>query len=149
MLNALKLFLPALFPSWRFFDVIAPSPRIELSLIDHPEADCGVWRECRQRPAHIGLREFGKRFFWNPAWNESLYLATCAERLIRNPTDHSSREIRRRVRADVLAGHDGRLVPPYFRFRLVFVSRHEDRLRRVVAFVSPPYRSDDPLDQWA
>ena len=32
MQNALRLLLPALIPSWRFFDVIAPSPRIEYAL---------------------------------------------------------------------------------------------------------------------
>ncbi len=76
MMKALKLFLPALFPSWRFFDVIAPSPRIDLAMIDHPEAACDVWRECRPRPARIRMRDIPGRLFWNPAWNESLYLAT-------------------------------------------------------------------------
>jgi len=149
MMKALKLFLPALFPSWRFFDVIAPSPRIDLALIGHPEAECSVWRECRPRPTRIRLRDIPRRLFWNAAWNETLYLATCAERLLQNPTDHSSREIRRRVRADVLGDAGDRAVQPYFRFRLVFVSRHDGRLRRDVAFVSPAYRCIDPLDRWA
>ncbi len=145
--NVFKLFLPALFPSWRFFDVIAPSPRIELALLDSPEADCDVWRECRPRPARIGLRERLKALFWNAKWNESLFLVTCAERLVQNPAGPHNREIRRRVRAVLLRESGDLPVSPFFRFRLVFVSRHEDRLRRDVAFVSPPYPSVDPLDQ--
>ena len=33
MLRTLKLLLPVLIPSWRFFDFIAPSPRIQFSLL--------------------------------------------------------------------------------------------------------------------
>ena len=33
MRNPFKLLLPALIPSWSFFDVIAPSPRIEYALL--------------------------------------------------------------------------------------------------------------------
>lgn len=146
MLEVLKLLLPALFPSWRFFDVIAPSPRIELALLTGPAEDSAVWRLCRPPPGRLGARDFVRRFFWNARWNESLYLATCAERLMQNPTDHSCREIRRRLRADLQAESGGRPAASHFRFRLVFVSRHEDRLRRDVAFVSPPYRTVDPLD---
>jgi len=33
------------------------------------------------------------RMFWNPSWNESLFLVSCAERLLQNPTPHSEDEI--------------------------------------------------------
>ena len=50
MLHGLKLLLPALIPSWRFFDTIAPSPRIEYALLHDPHA-AAAWREFRPRPA--------------------------------------------------------------------------------------------------
>ena len=152
VLGIVNLLLPALFPSWRFFDVIGPSPRIELCQFDTPqddlpEHDQTVWRECRQRPAHVGFRGMLKDFFWNAAWNESLHLANCAERIIQGQTEHCSREIRLRLRADLLRDADIETLPAFFRFRLVFVSQAEDRLRRDILFVSPTYRSVDPLDQ--
>jgi hypothetical protein len=144
--NLLNLILPALFPSWRFFDVIGPSPRIELCLLENSEDDDDRWQEYRPKRARIGVPDRLKAFFWNAPWNETLYLATCAERLIQGQSDHSAREIRRRIRADVLRDTGGDAASPFFRFRLVFVSRYEDRLRRDVAYVSPAYRVSDPVD---
>lgn len=151
MLAVLKLLLPAVFPSWRFFDEIAPSPRIELALLENPDDAGDEWRDCRPRPLHLGLWGYLTAFFWNPRWNEALYLATCAERLMQDPSDHRIREIRRRVRADLPAdlssGSGARSDRPYFRFRLVFVSRQDERLRRDVTFVSPSYQTIDPLER--
>ena len=152
MVNTLKLLLPALFPSWRFFDVIAPSPRIEIAGFDEPAPgliDTADWREVRPKRREIGLGDRLVSFFWNPRWNETLYLATCAERLMQNPSDHSSREIRRRLRVDMPAHASGSASPRYFRFRLVFVSRagEGEALRRDVAYVSPPYPTVDPDDR--
>lgn len=151
MLTVIKLFLPALFPSWRFFNVVGPSPRVELSLLDGPEDAGADWRECRPRPARLGPWETLRSFFWNPRWNESLFLVTCAERIVQNAGEHSHREIRRRIRADLLrAGReadDAAPVAPYFRYRLVFVSRDGDRIRRDVVFVSPPCPATDPSER--
>lgn len=152
MLDVVKLLMPALFPSWRFFDVIAPSPRIELALADTPDteppADDPAWREGRSLRARLGPVARAVSFFWNPRWNETLYLATCAERLMQDPSEHSSREIRRRLRRDLAA--QGRAAKGraalYFRFRLVFVSREGARLRRDVAYVSPAYPTLDPQE---
>lgn len=150
ILKLLKLLLPALFPSWRFFDVIGPSPRVELCLLDTPEEDSGAWRECRPRPARLGFRDRLTGFFWNARWNETLYLTNCAERFVQGQEEHASREIRRRLRGDLLraeGGGSGGGVPAFFRFRLVFISRDADKLRRDIAFVSPPYQTVDPLDR--
>lgn len=151
MLDVVRLLLPALFPSWRFFDVIAPSPRIEVALFSDAGDEGGDWRDCRPRPERVDLRHCLTSLFWNARWNETLYLATCAERLMQNPTEHSSREIRRRLRADLLRADrlretGGAPEGPLFRFRLVFVSRENGGLRRDVAFVSPLYPIVDPLE---
>lgn len=148
MLDVLKLLMPALFPSWRFFDVIAPSPRIEIAFaadptVPAPEGD-EPWCECRPKRPRMGIVDYVISFFWNARWNESLFLATCAERMMQNPSDHSTRELRRRLRRDFAA--DGSL-PAFFRFRLVFVSREDAHLRRDVTYVSPVYPTVDPQDR--
>ena len=38
MFNVLKLLIPALLPSWNFFDYITPSPRIQFTLLKHENA---------------------------------------------------------------------------------------------------------------
>lgn len=116
MLAGLRLLLPALTPSWRFFDSVGPSPRIEYALRD--EAD--NWREFRPRPAVLSLRERLKRLFWNPHGNESLFLTSCAERLLENPTEHSRREIATRIAAQLAQGQDD--APPPLQFRIVLVA---------------------------
>lgn len=144
--NVLKLLLPALFPSWRFFDVIGPSPRVEVCLLEHPADERAVWWDSRARPERLALRDRLKSFFFNARWNETLHLANCAERFVQGQTEQCTQEIRRRLRADLRTGVDGKAPPPFFRFRLVFVSRYEGMLRRDVAFVSPPYEIVDPLE---
>jgi hypothetical protein len=144
--GVLKLLLPALFPSWRFFDVIGPSPRVEICLLEHPGDDRTGWRALRSRPLRLGVFDRLRAFFWNARWNETLHLANCAERFVQGQTEHCTREIRRRVRSDLRAAGDGAVPAPFFCFRLVFVSRHEGMIRRDVAFVSPPFETFDPLD---
>jgi hypothetical protein len=139
MLHTVKLLLPALIPSWRFFDQVAPSPRIEFRALASLQDDITYWQEFRPRPAHLPLRAMLKRMVWNPRWNESLFLVSCAERLTEKLAEHSIREIITRIKAD-LAGDciDPRRVP-YLQFRLVFVSRNGNALHKEVTFVSEMY----------
>ncbi len=144
VLRVFKLLLPALFPSWRFFDVIAPSPRIKIAFVEKPEDQGDLWRPVRPPPARLSSSNLVSRFFWNPHWNETLFMASCAERLIQNPTEHSSREIESRIRADLAAEVPEEERRPFFRFRLVFVSRFEGEIRRDVTFLSPAFPSGNP-----
>lgn len=140
MLNLLKLLLPALVPSWNFFDVIAPSPRVEYALLSTADAAPEDWGEFRPRPARLSLPAMLWRLFWNPRWNETLFLVSCAERLIDQPTAHGETEIFRRIAADLLRRPDGASLPPWLRFRLVFLDREGDAIRRRVLFLSGPRR---------
>lgn len=138
MLQTLKLLLPALIPSWRFFDTIAPSPRIEFALLrTMDDAPC-KWQEFRPLPAFLTITEILKRLFWNPRWNESLFLVSCAERLMQNPTDHSSKEIISRIKAECHRTSMDVTATPYFQFRLVFLTRHGNRIRKHVTYISTP-----------
>ncbi len=140
MLKTAKLLLPALIPSWRFFDTIAPSPRIEYTLLkaahDVPES----WQEFRPRPAHLSLGSMLKRLFWNPRWNETLFLVSCAERLMENGAKHDAREIAKRVQTDLEQKAVLGTEIPYWKFRLVSVHRQGMRLQQDITFTSMAYR---------
>ncbi len=140
MLKAVRLLLPALIPSWNFFDVIAPSPRIEYALGTGPDATPQAWREFRPRPGHLSPLAMLRRLFWNSRWNETLFLVSCAERLVDHPTAHSEDEILRRIAADLAHAGDAQ---PWLWFRLVFVRREGVDLVRETPFTSGPYRRTD------
>jgi hypothetical protein len=133
MLRPLALLLPALIPSWRFFDIIAPSPRIEYAVLPSRDATA-EWREFRPRPQRVSLPAMLGRLFWNSRWNETLFLVSCAERLVDEPTAHSEDEIFRRIAADLADAPE-----PWLAFRLVFV--HRDI--REVLFDAAPRRFSD------
>lgn len=140
MLKAVRLLLPALIPSWNFFDVIAPSPRIEYALDTGPDATPQAWREFRPRPARLSPLAMLRRLFWNSRWNETLFLVSCAERLADHPTAHSEDEILRRIAADLAHASD---TAPWLWFRLVFVRREGADLVRETLFTSGPRRRTD------
>ncbi|MEP1941902.1 MAG: hypothetical protein ABJJ03_02180 [Sulfitobacter sp.] len=76
-----------------------------------------------------------RRLFWNPDWNETLFLVSCAERIQQAPTDHSITQIKQRILSDIEGGANadtGR----WLQFRLVFVHRTDNDLSEEVVFVS-------------
>lgn len=101
MLQTLKLLIPALIPSWNFFDAVASSPRIEYACMGAPGETVGSWREFRPRPQRVGAPGALARLIWNARWNEALFVVSCAERLLAEPTAHSQDEIFRRIAADL------------------------------------------------
>ena len=137
MLTALRLLLPALIPSWNFFDVIAPSPRVEYALSPSPDAP-GAWLAFRPRPQHVPVATMLRRLAWNPRLNETLFVVSCAERLIDHPTDHSQDEIFRRIAADLARRPDAATLPAWLSFRLVFLSREDEAIDSEVLFQSAP-----------
>lgn len=128
MLRSLQLLLPALVPSWNFFDIIAPAPFIEYAALKN-KSDTPHWQEFRPRPQRLSCVQMLKCLFWNPNWNETLFLVSCAERLLSEPTDHSHNEILTRIKADIPPGI------PYLQFRLIL--RH--RLLTETAYLSQVY----------
>lgn len=101
----LRLLLPALIPSWRFFDRIGPAPRIDYALSETPD-DVPAWNEVRPRPAHLSIGTVLARLFWNRRRNEALYLVSCAERLVEEQTQWRARELWTRV-ADIVREESG------------------------------------------
>ena len=96
MWHTLKLLLPALIPSWNFFDIIAPSPRIQYALLNN-KGRLSDWQTFQPRPQHLSLCQMLRRLWCNPKWNESLFMMSCAERLMEFPTRHSEDEILKRL----------------------------------------------------
>ncbi|MEJ2817958.1 hypothetical protein [Caulobacter sp. CCG-8] len=142
MLNPLRLLLPALIPSWNFFDVIAPSPRVEYALTSAKDEAASDWREFRPRPERISVTTMLGRLVWNPRWNQTLFVVACAERLVDDPTDHSQDELFKRIAADLPpGGRDD--AAPWLSFRLVFLSRQGEAIEREVLFQSAPRRLAD------
>lgn len=136
MLRTLNLLLPVLIPSWKFFDVIGASPRIEYAVSQSPDETPGEWLEFRRRPDHVPFRATIGRLFWNGWWNETMFIVSCAERLLDEPTAHSQNEIFRRIAADLadyLEWKGG-----WLRFRISLLSEEDGAIVREIAFVSDP-----------
>ena len=134
--------MPALIPSWRFFDTIAASPRIEYALPKTRDDSAARWQEFRPRPAHLSVLAMLGRLVWNPRWNESLFMVSCAERLMENPAgedpeDHSHQEILNRLRAELVRGEMEAAATRFVQFRLVFISRQGVDLVKQVTYESP------------
>jgi len=139
LFQTIKLLFPALIPSWDFFESIAPSPRIQFSLLNSEKQIDKHWVEFRPRPQYVSLIEMLNRMLWNPRWNESLFLVSCAERIVGNSSSelilHSEKEILKRIKNDLLQKHQT-LTASHFQFRLVFVQRQGKKLIEEVAFIS-------------
>ncbi|MCH2226326.1 MAG: hypothetical protein MK033_01005 [Candidatus Caenarcaniphilales bacterium] len=129
MLQILKLLIPALIPSWRFFYEIAPSPRIEYIVSN------GNWQEFRPRSQSVSVIESIKNIFYNAYWNEYLYLINCAEKYIITPSPHCYREIKERIERELQNSAEIKETSK-FQFRLVFVHRDKTELNREVLFTS-------------
>jgi hypothetical protein len=124
--------LPALIPSWRFFDEVGPSPRVEFAVIETPRDEAPQWSEFRPRPAQLSGFSLLLRLFWNPHWNETLFLVSCSERLVESGDPYYLHEISRRIKNDL----SGSAAGAYVKFRLVFVHREGDGLRKHILFES-------------
>ncbi|MET0363452.1 MAG: hypothetical protein ABW169_02245 [Sphingobium sp.] len=124
--TGLRLLLPALVPSWRFFDAVTASPRVDYAVLPAPDAPAANWQEFRPRPAVLTPGAMVRRLLWNPQWNENLFLVSLAERLMSDTTAeteaHSQRELLMRV-ARHLDRETGCDPGAWLQIRLRFVSR--------------------------
>jgi hypothetical protein len=146
MLKTLSLILPVLIPSWRFFKAIEPSPRVQWTLLADSGDLADDWQEFKPRPMVVTPFQMLCRLFWNPAWNDALFVVSCAERIALNPTPHSVTEIRRRILSDIeqlpIDSTD-----KLMQFRLVFVQRDETGLSQDIVFLSELVPATGPLNR--
>lgn len=121
--------LPALLPSWRFFDAVGPSPRIEVRW--RGGARSQAWQPWRPPPAHVPARRMLARLVFNAAWNETLFQVRCAERMIEGDLGFPRREIERCLRRALRdTGADT------FQYRVLALQRHGAQPRPEVMFLS-------------
>jgi hypothetical protein len=139
-----RYLLPALIPSWRFFDFIAPSPRIEFAVVDQVDEPTTRWQEFRSRPVHLPVAAMLRRLLWNPIWNESLFMVSCAEKLLDEPSSWREGELLTRIAATIARGETGDKTTSstYLRFRIVVLKREGEQISRRVGFVSSARRLD-------
>lgn len=93
----IKLLLPILFPSWRFFSGIGPSPRFDIGFIKEGESDPATWIDLSQIPAEWKIWKGIGQLFHNPVWNDQLYINTCAEHLFEFNSEFREQEIADRL----------------------------------------------------
>ena len=118
--------------------MIAPAPRVEYALLASPGDTNCTWREFRPRPEQVSLATLLKRLVWNPRWNQTLFVMSCAERLAEDRTPaHSEAELFKRIAAD-LALEPQDPARPWLCFRLVFVSRDGEALAEEVMVQPAP-----------
>lgn len=77
----IKLMLPILFPSWRFFSGIGVSPRFYVGFVSTEGGTPAEWVAFRPLPRLLSIWKILKQLIHNPQWNELLFLNSCAERL--------------------------------------------------------------------
>lgn len=143
MLKTLSLILPVLIPSWRFFKAIEPSPRVQWAVFSASDISAENWHEFRPRPPKVTPLQMLGRLFWNPKWNDALFVVSCAERIALDPHPHSINEINCRILSDLRhlpMDAAGKLM----RFRLVFVHRAEAGLVQEVVFLSDAVQVQAP-----
>jgi len=132
----LMLILPAIIPSWRFFDVIAASPRIEYRIIRKQGETATKWMPFRPTPQTLSIREMITRLIWNPWWNENLYLVSCAERVFHSQCDHAKHVIAAFVKRHAL---DSEPLALQTQFRILFIYREDNKIQTYEGFTSPFY----------
>lgn len=130
--RAVNLLLPAIIPSWNFFDVITPSPRIEYRLIEGTTKD--DWIEYRPRPEGLSPAQRLTRLVWNPYWNETLFTVSLSERLLQDQQPFVEDMLFERVRNGLPPELLGAATA--IQFRLATVARDGEQLHRDELYLS-------------
>ncbi|SPH22644.1 hypothetical protein ASD8599_03386 [Ascidiaceihabitans donghaensis] len=140
MLRVFSLLLPCLIPSWRFFQAIEPSPRVEWRIVRDLPAPTSSWVPYNPRPQTTSVFTMLRRLFWNPAWNDDLFMVSLSERLTLAPSTHSIDEIRARITQQARRGAPSLSPTSQLQFRLVFISRGDaSAIVTETTYVSAPF----------
>ncbi|WP_062067323.1 hypothetical protein [Cellvibrio sp. OA-2007] len=135
-----KYLLPVIFPSWRFFSSIGPSPRIEVGFVVDKNSEPQEWLPFRPLPKRINFTLGLQRLFHNPQWNERLYINTCAEHLFEGYSEFREREIGLRLVAAVVNKEISVVGEfQYLVFRIRALESEGGQVRDDVVFVSKPF----------
>ena len=135
-----KLLLPIIFPSWRFFSSVGPSPRIEVGFVADKIFAPQEWLAFRPLPQKINFTLGLQRLLHNSQWNEQLYINTCAEHLFDEYSEFREREIALRLVAAVLKGEIAvKSEFEFLVFRIRALAADAGQVSDDVVFVSQPF----------
>lgn len=121
-------------PSWRFFDEIAPSPRIEYRQLQGKDEKIDNWQNLSIRPEKISPYQTIFSLFHNPQWNNYLYINSCAENLMQEPSVEKEQELAKATLATIKNTNIN-----YFQFRLLFICREGQELKTYTGYISKIY----------
>lgn len=138
-MNVFKLLLPALIPGWNFFDVISASPRIQYTLLQSENDASQEWIDFRPRPEKVSCLKMLGRMFYNAHWNETLFITSCAERLLSDPTKCSENVLVQRLINDLMNRSESpeTISATLLQIRIVIIKRVHAQLQQEVAYISP------------
>lgn len=133
MLTLLRLCLPVLCPSWRFFETVEASPRVEWILLDLNTQPIQDWQAYGPTPPQLSPAQMFGRLFWNASRNADLFMVSCAERMIAEPDLRLHNEMLSRVwqKAKPQAPANG-----FLQFRIRFVHWGAGQLLSDMGFLS-------------
>lgn len=140
MIRALTLLIPVLVPSWRFFAMVGPSPRVEYTTLASATEAPQNWQEFRPRPDRIAPLGMVRRLFWNPAWNEQLFVMSCAERFLADDAQSAHDQILAHIRAEIQRTPNSYDAAEVFLFRLILKERTGREVVEEEVYRSPPQR---------
>jgi hypothetical protein len=130
--------LPALIPSWRFFDTIGPSPRLEYRWLAGATTPLSQWQPFRPRPMVLSAAQQLLRLVWNPAWNETLYVMRCAERVLEGDVGFPLLELERRMRGELCVAAEKPVTAVMFEMQILAASAEGPRITYQAVYHSPP-----------
>lgn len=118
-------------PSWQFFNEVAPSPRIEFAVLDTKDQEISQWQDLVSRKQEYKISDFFKSIFFNPEWNQKLYLINCAEKIVISQSKHAVKEIFKAILEKLKLEGD-----KFVCFRLVFISKKSEGFREDILYQS-------------
>jgi hypothetical protein len=136
ILQNIKILSPALFPSWRFFDTVVPAPRIEYRILQSPQKKPSRWEKLYPKPFQVSLLQKIISIFWNPRWNEYLFLINCVESFIKKPTKKNEVEVVKLIKAELARKSIKFNDISHFKFRLLLLFREDTKLKEHIHFES-------------
>ncbi len=96
------------------------------------------WQPFRPRPARLRVAQLLLRLVWNPAWNETLYVMRCAERVLEGDADFPLLELERRMRGELCVAAEMPATAWMFEMQILAASGEGPRVIYQAVYRSPP-----------
>lgn len=135
-MNVIQLLAPVFIPSWRFFDEVGSSPRIEIGFGEIQDEPPTVWMEFRSISKDISIKDYIIRMIWNPVRNQDLFLMTCAQKVLEEQKQCYIDQIKRIISASKAVQSQCRHEDRFLYFRLVYLFSDDEDLSKEIGYIS-------------